>query len=105
MATAVIKSLTVQAAAQGIFGLNLQSGHYYESPEYVDENLGKTVVTIKFTPPSRVDAGMMPSVTITAKEKELRAAYVNSIDNLYSALEPVVVKFLSPNVSERGGRF
>ena len=97
---AIIKSMTIQHAATGIFGINLSAQQYYKVT--VKEHAGQKVATIAFTAPQRVSSGTMPSITITAPSENVLNGYVSAIAGVTDALSPVFSTVLSDDVSKRG---
>lgn len=100
--TATQTALTIQCAATGIYGINLKENKIFVTSESKENLLSSYTVTVKFTPPQRVSAGSMPTITIKSPTKEVADSYINAISAMTNALYPAISGFLSYDVSKRG---
>lgn len=95
-------AMTIQYASIGIFGINLTSNDSFKVSQTKGNSLSGYTTTITFTPPSRVDAGSMPTITIKTPSQEIANGYVSAISALVNKLTPGFSTYLSSDVSKRG---
>lgn len=95
-------AMTIQYASMGIFGINLTTNESFKVSQTKGNSLTGYTTTISFTPPSRVDAGSMPTITIKTPSTEIANGYLSAISALVNKLTPGFSTYLSSDVSKRG---
>lgn len=99
---AVSKGLAIQAAAFGIYDIDLQGDKTLIVNKTNDK--GKHVITIQIAPPKRADFSDMPVITIESPDENIALGIHNGIVEMYATAQKSFYKFLSSNVEERGKR-
>ena len=97
---AISNGLGIQAAALGIYGLEIQGEKTFIVNKTNDK--GKHIITLQMAPPKRAAYADMPSIIIESPNENIAVGIYNGVVNMYSVAQQPYHKFLSSRVEERG---